>query len=119
MRDNVVRNDTLRLESNDMKYRITHGGTRYIGMLAKPKANAPGMDKSGSDIQRQIMHLFIGHPWPNLEGLFVNDVFVWTYEDTVRSDEKSNTQFAGMWCDEAKKRGFIYVVDFAGYAKEV
>ena len=52
-----------------------------------------------------------------LSGLFVNEVFVWTKEDTERYDNENNTSFLGYWSDDAISKGFIYVVDFAGYAK--
>ena len=53
-----------------------------------------------------------------LSGLFVNEVFVWTKEDTERYDQENNTTFTQLWSVDAKNRGFIYIVDFAGYAKE-
>ena len=121
VKDNVARNDPIRLESNGRKYIITHGDTKYIGRLATPKKwIIDGREvKKGSDIQREIECRYIVNQWPNLEGLFVNDVFVWTYGDTLASDRKNGKSFADMWCAGAKERGFIYVVDFAGYAREV
>ena len=52
-----------------------------------------------------------------LKGLFVNEVFAWTYADTVKFDEENNTTFTQYWSQEAINNGFIYIVDFAGYAK--
>ena len=58
---------------------------------------------------------------PKIEGLFVNEIYVWTYEDTIQYDQKNNLDsehgFARFWSEEAKKQGFIYIVDFAGYGK--
>lgn len=54
---------------------------------------------------------------PQLSGVFVSDILVWTYEDTIRYDKEHGTDFAKNWCPKAKGQGFVYVVDFAGYAK--
>ena len=55
---------------------------------------------------------------PNkLVGLFVNEVFVWTKEDTEEYDRKHGTTLLeDFWTKDALDRGYIYVVDFAGYA---
>jgi ATP-dependent DNA helicase RecQ len=45
----------------------------------------------------------------------VNEVVVWTYDDTCKFDSENGTNFARDWCPEAMKKGFIYLVDFAGY----
>ena len=50
-----------------------------------------------------------------LEGLFINDIFVWRYEDTLRSDAVKGTSYATGWPEQAISVGFIYIVDFAGY----
>jgi hypothetical protein len=47
----------------------------------------------------------------------VNEVVVWSYKDTVEYDERNETNYQKDWCDEAKQKGFIYIVDFAGYGK--
>lgn len=54
---------------------------------------------------------------PNLSGLFVNEVYVWTYEETRKYDEEHGTDFSKNWSEQAKNKGYIYIVDFAGYAK--
>ena len=50
-----------------------------------------------------------------LRGFFVSDVSVWTYEDTLKSDEANGTNFAKDWCQEARNLGYIYVVQIAGF----
>jgi len=52
-----------------------------------------------------------------ISGFSVTDVFVWTYDDTLKHDEKNGKKFAEKWCDQAKENSFIYLVDFAGYGK--
>ena len=99
------------LSGGAQKYRVVYDGdneNKVVGQLSE-----------ASDIRKKVIVKYGANQWPKMQGVFVNDVFVWTYEDTVRSDEKNHTPFAGMWCAAAKERGFIYVVDFAGYAKEV
>jgi ATP-dependent DNA helicase RecQ len=51
----------------------------------------------------------------SLTGFVVNEVVVWTYDDTCKFDSENGTNFARDWCPEAMKKGFIYLVDFAGY----
>lgn len=52
-----------------------------------------------------------------ISGFVVNEVVVWSYEDTCKYDNEHGTNFSNDWCDEAKKNEFIYLVDFAGYGK--
>lgn len=60
---------------------------------------------------------------PNLDhiesasGFVVNDVVVWSHKDTIDFDEKNDTKYRNDWCNEAQQKGFIYVVDFAGYGR--
>jgi ATP-dependent DNA helicase RecQ len=53
---------------------------------------------------------------------------VHTYEETERSDDdwiargkpsiEKGRPFADKWTDEAKTRGYIYLIDFSGYGKK-
>ena len=67
-----------------------------------------------------------------LTGFFVSDVFYWTYQDTVNSDERRVSEYqsnsgtfyyrqpelyASKWCDDARKQGYIFIVNIAGYGK--
>lgn len=52
-------------------------------------------------------------------GFVVNEVVVWTFEDTCKFDQENNTDFARDWCVEARKQGYIYLVDFAGFGLPV
>jgi len=51
----------------------------------------------------------------HLKDYFVSNIFVWTYEDTLASDEANNTDFASKWSEEAKKQGYINIVQIAGF----
>jgi ATP-dependent DNA helicase RecQ len=50
-----------------------------------------------------------------VSGFVVNEVVVWTYEDTCKFDSENGTNFAMDWCQEARNLGYIYLVDFAGF----
>ncbi len=50
-----------------------------------------------------------------LDGLFVNEVFVWEFEETEKYDKKNQTAYAQKWCREAKNATFIYLIDFVGH----
>jgi len=52
-----------------------------------------------------------------VSGFVVNEVVVWSYEDTRKFDNEHGTNFSNDWCEEAKNTGYIYLVDFAGYGK--
>ena len=50
-----------------------------------------------------------------LKGLFVSDISIWTFDDTLKSDKAKGKTFADDWCKSARKRGYIYVVQIAGF----
>ena len=50
-----------------------------------------------------------------VSGFVVNEVVVWSYEDTCKFDSENDTNFARDWCQEARNHGYIYLVDFAGF----
>lgn len=50
-----------------------------------------------------------------LSGFVVSSVYVNTYDETKLSDEKNGTNYADKWTQEAKKRGYIYLIDFSGF----
>jgi RecQ family ATP-dependent DNA helicase len=54
-----------------------------------------------------------------LTGFVVNEIVVWSYEDTLKYDQKNGTDFARYWCQGAKDQNFIYLVDFAGFGLPV
>ena len=50
------------------------------------------------------------------KGFVVNEVVVWSFEDTVKFDEENpGKNYSSKWCEEAKNQGYIYLVDFAGF----
>ena len=86
-----------------------------VGMLC--------MDKTNGQI-RQIGALSKGENWyvnracqgvSRIDGLFVSDVYVWRYEDTLRTDKAKNTTYASQWTQEAIQYGSVLIVDIAGY----
>jgi len=52
-----------------------------------------------------------------LKGFLVSSVERYTYKESLKYDEKNNRDLARKWCQESKDRGFIYLVDFAGFGK--
>lgn len=50
-----------------------------------------------------------------VSGFVVNEVVTWSYEDTLKYDSKNGTSYAKDWCEGAKKQGYIFLVDFAGF----
>lgn len=108
----VAKNDAITL----VPYKNKQG---KVGALVKHNGMTIGMLSSKSKILKQIksQEFNDGVLAGQLGGLFVNEVFVWTKEDTERYDNDNNTSFLGHWSQDAISKGYIYVVDFAGYAK--
>lgn len=60
-----------------------------------------------------------------LRGFFVSNVSIWSFDDTVKADESARVKaiaqhrefrpFADDWCIAARERGYIYVVQIAGF----
>lgn len=58
-----------------------------------------------------------------LGGFFISDIYYWTYEDTLRTDERNEqngtpSNFAGNWCENAKRQGFVFIAGIAGYGQQ-
>ena len=92
-------NEVIIVADNYGRYYVQHGN-EFVGRLS-----------SVSDIARQANANGI----KKLKGYFVSDVSVWTYEDTLKSDGAKGTHFAEEWCEAARKFGYIYVVQIAGF----
>lgn len=50
-----------------------------------------------------------------ISGFVVNEVVVWSFEDTLKFDSENGTSYAKDWSPEAREQGYIYLVDFAGF----
>lgn len=72
------------------------GTERVIGQLSRD---------AGSILQHSLC-----------KGFVVNEVVVWSFEDTVNFDnENPGKNYSSNWCDGARSQGYIYLVDFAGF----
>lgn len=95
-------------------YNIIHNGN-IVGQLSRRSSIAHRMETDDIEL---------------LTGFFVSDVFYWTYQDTVNSDERRMSEYqsnpgtfyyrqpelyASKWCDDARKQGYIFIVNIAGY----
>jgi RecQ family ATP-dependent DNA helicase len=111
--NNVVKNDKIQLSP----YRNNKG---KIGILVMHNGRTVGMLSEQSRILDKIRTEYesTGNLRGTMEGLFVNEVFVWTYEDSINNDQNNGTNFTEeIWSPEAIEKGFVYIVDFAGYAQ--
>ena len=101
--EEVKKDDPIILEKDRYEnYYIVHKGV-YIGRLSQNSNIAIMARQQG--IQA-------------LKGFYISDICVWTYEETVKSDEVHGTNFADNWCEEARKKGFVYVVQIAGFGSK-
>lgn len=109
--ESLSRNEPIELEPQDK-----NGKPRYVAKCQNQKV-AYLSAGSSKCILDQVRGEFKKSPESRLSGLFVSDILVLTYEDTLRYDRKNGSSFAETWCEAAKQRGYAYVVDFAGYAR--
>lgn len=93
--ENKVRSgDSLSLVQRDGNWLVTHG-EQVVGRM------------SGTfNVNASIV-----------SGFVVNEVVAWSYEDTLASDKRNKTSFINHWGPQAKEKGYIYLVDFAGYGQ--
>lgn len=82
-------------------------GSFIVHELLKENTNRPiGELAASANIMRH---------YQSVSGFVVNEIVVWSYEDTRKFDTENGTDFASYWCQEAKSQGYIYLVDFAGF----
>lgn len=86
-------------------YEIVNSNGRAIGQLSMPS------DKPHEDEHKKQVAL----RKDGLSGFVVNEIVQFSYDETLKSDEKNGTTFAKDWCQEARNQGYIYLVDFAGF----
>ena len=53
-----------------------------------------------------------------LQGLVVSHISCYSLEESLAYDARYSSNYTAKWGSTAKERGYIYVVDFAGYYKE-
>ena len=99
--NNVKKEDEVQLIEYNGRYYIYHN-TKYIGRLS-----------GNSDIVRTA----IANNVKKLRGYHVSDICVWTYEETKRADQTNNTTFSNLWCEDAKNKKYIYVIQIAGFGE--
>lgn len=111
---NVSKNDPLSIQ----RYRgMTRAGKPFSTFNIVHKGIIVGQLSRHSNIARKMEADNLN----SLSGFFVSDVFYWTYADTVAANERAlrdngyNPDYASGWGEEAKKQGYIFIVDVAGY----
>lgn len=98
--DSVKKDDEVILKSDQYGNLYIVHDQKYIGRLS-----------SRSSIQQQIKGTGISY----LRGFFISDVFVWRLQDSLDYDTKNNTNFTERWCPEARKQGYVVLVQIAGF----
>ena len=95
----VKKNDPVSIvRERNGYYILSSDRTRKIGQLSQKSSIAQAMREQALT---------------ELQGFFISDIFCWTLEDTIKSDEKNGTDHASKWCEEAE--GCAFVVAIAGY----
>jgi ATP-dependent DNA helicase RecQ len=87
---------------------VPYNGTQFIvHELLKENTTRPIGELAGN------ANIVTDHQ--TVSGFVVNEVVVWSYEDSCKFDAENGTNYAKDWCPEAIKQGYIYLVDFAGF----
>jgi hypothetical protein len=76
--------------------------------------NIDGLDGISKD-KKTVLHQLPG--LTKIHGFYICDILTYTFKECQEYDEKHNTSFSQKWCNAARKDGFIYLVDIAGYGK--
>lgn len=100
MRDSVGYGDEVGFTKISNSWFVFHKG-RKIAKLSKGKL-VPKLEATGRN---------------HFSGLVITGVRRFYFKDTVLSDTKNGTNFSEMWSQKAKQRGWIYIPEFAGYAR--
>lgn len=103
--ENIKKDDPIEVKIGDHwgNYYIYHNNFE-IGKLSS-KSNIANVAQKD-----QIYHL---------KGFFVSNILTWTYQDTLIFDQTNNTNYAKNWSDEAKKIGFVNIVQISGFGTPV
>lgn len=83
----------------------------YGGYFIHHGQDAVGRLSDGCDIVRHAR----ANGVRTLKGFFVSDICIWTYEDAKKADIAKGTDFTKDWCKDARDRGYVYIVEIAGY----
>ncbi|GAB3307947.1 UvrD-helicase domain-containing protein [Hymenobacter tenuis] len=90
---------------------ITIGHDRWGARVLEWEGRVVG--KIGKDAAAKLPSL------GKLTGLVVSHVTCYTLADSLAYDAAKNSNYSAKWGPTARDRGYIYVVDFAGYYKEM
>lgn len=86
-------------------YELIDSNNKIVGQLSQPRGNSFEKDYQMQKALRK----------DGLRKFVINEIVIFSYEETLRSDEKNGTTYGADWCPEARKQGYIYLVDFAGF----
>lgn len=64
-----------------------------------------------------IVRLMKNNAINKLLGFYISSIFAYTYEESLEYDKRNNTDFSKSWCEEAKKQGYTYVAQIAGFGE--
>ena len=102
IRNEVIVGDEIKLKRRTRSgytfWEIIHCG-KTIGQLSKSESKRLQQDYS------------------EIWNLRVSAVQVYTYGESLEYDNRNNTKYTSKWKEMSKKRGYIYLVDLAGYGK--
>lgn len=109
IKKNLKSGDEIRIKLTPIAgfdyYELLDSKGKKVGQLSRP--SGPPHEK---EYQMQVALRQDG-----LSGFVINEVVQFSYDETLKSDERNGTKFAEGWCQEARNQGYIYLVDFAGF----
>jgi ATP-dependent DNA helicase RecQ len=103
MRNEVQPGDALICVRDNRRWYVCHNGTRIAEMARGSK--------------EKLQRHFGGREDMEATGLAVTDVVRYTYEDSKAYDEERDSNYTEQWSDVFKRKGYTYLVNFAGFAR--
>lgn len=119
--DDNEETNLVRIESGLDKYNIGYGLRNVI--RHDIKKNSPMSISRGKDIiplgdfepLGQLAGMYRLNENCTISGLYLNDMYVWRYEDTLRVDANKNTSYADAWpLEKRHPYDYILVPDISG-----
>lgn len=98
---NIVCGQSVQVKKVDNKWFAEVNGVK-VGRLSNSAATRLNNQCGGASI---------------VSGFTITNLYIWTFEETVRHDAQNNppTTFANFWTSTARQRGYLYLVEFAGF----
>lgn len=85
---------------------VTHNGETWVEWILKANTIPFG---------RLVRTPFAEVEQESINGFSVSGIYRYTFQDTVEYDAKHGTNYSNNWCQSARDKEYIYLIEFSGY----